>query len=100
MGWPPWVGSKKCVPMCRSAHSRTTAAVSTGKARSTRKAVTSWFQVKMGMRNITMPGARSVKTVVITFTAVKMPEKPARATPTSHRSPPGPGEWIASVRGA
>ena len=30
--------------------------MSTGKASSTRKAVTSWFQVKMGMRNMTMPG--------------------------------------------
>ena len=62
--------------------------------------VTSWFQVKIGMRNMTMPGARREKTVVMMLTAVKMPEKPVRATPTIHRSAPGPGEWIASVSGA
>ena len=62
--------------------------------------VTSWFQQKMGMRNMTIPGARSMKTVVITLMAVKMPEKPVRPTPTIHRSAPAPGEWMASVRGA
>ncbi len=100
MGWPPWVGSKKWVLRCRSAHNKTKAAVSTGKASSTRNAVTSWFQQKMGMRNMTMPGARRQNTVVITLTAVKMPDKPARATPQIHRSPPTPGEWIDSVSGA
>ncbi len=74
--------------------------MSTGKASSTRKAVTSWFQVKIGMRNMTIPGARRQNTVVIRLTAVKMPEKPASATPTIQRSPPGPGEWMYSVSGA
>ena len=42
----------------RSQKSMTTAAVSTGKAMRIRMAVTSMFQVKIGMRNMVMPGAR------------------------------------------
>ena len=62
--------------------------------------VTRMFQVKIGMRNIVMPGARMQKTVVIMLTAPRMvPEDPARATPMIHRSPPMPGEWMASVSG-
>ena len=47
-----------------------------------------------------MPGARRQKIVVTRLMAVKMPEKPVRATPTIQRSAPGPGEWMASVSGA
>ena len=46
------------------------AAVSTGNARSTSTLVTSMFQVKIGMRNIVMPGARMAETVVTMLTAV------------------------------
>ncbi len=42
----------------RSQNSITTAAVSTGKAMRMRIPVTSMFQVKIGMRNMVMPGAR------------------------------------------
>ena len=40
--------------------------------------VTSWFHTKMGMRNMTMPGARRQKMVVMMLTAVKIPEKPVK----------------------
>ncbi len=45
-------------PKWRSAKSMHRRAVSTGKAMSTSTLVTSMFQVKIGMRNIDMPGAR------------------------------------------
>ena len=46
------------VPKWRSQKSMISAAVSTGKAMRIRIPVTSMFQVKIGMRNIVMPGAR------------------------------------------
>ena len=46
------------VPKWRSQNSITTAAVSTGNAMRMRIPVTSMFQVKIGMRNMVMPGAR------------------------------------------
>ena len=67
------------------------AAVSTGKAISTSTLVTSMFQVKIGIRNIVMPGARMVTTVAMMFTAVRMPESPVSTTPMIHRSPPSAG---------
>ena len=50
------------------------------------------FQVKIGIRNIVMPGARMQTTVVIMLTAPRMVPRPATARPMIHRSPPGPGE--------
>ena len=44
------------VPKCRSQKSITSAAVSTGNAIRIKIPVTSMFQVKIGMRNIVMPG--------------------------------------------
>ena len=56
------------------------------------------FQVKIGIRNIVMPGARSVMTVVTMLTAPRMVPRPDRARPRIHRSVPGPGEliWLLS----
>ena len=62
------------VPKWRSANSIAPAAVSTGNAISTSKLVTNMFHVKIGMRNIVMPGARIVETVVMMLTAVSMPD--------------------------
>jgi hypothetical protein len=47
-----------CVPKWRSQKSMISAEVSTGKAMRMRIPVTSMFHVKMGMRNMVMPGAR------------------------------------------
>jgi hypothetical protein len=46
------------------------------------------FQVKTGTRNIVMPGARIVSTVVMMFTAVRIVPVPVRTMPTSTRSRP------------
>ena len=61
--------------------------------------VTRMFQVKIGSLNIVMPGARMHTTVVIMFTAPRMVPRPPTIRPMIHRSPPGPGEWIASLSG-
>ncbi len=58
------------------------------------------FQVKTGIRNIVIPGARSVTTVVIMLTAPRMVPRPAITSPTTHRFPPAPGEWISVLSGA
>ena len=58
----------------------TAAAETTGNAMSTRTLVTSMFQVKIGMRNMRMPGARMVTTVVTMLTPVRMPDSPVSAT--------------------
>ena len=57
------------------------------------------FQVKIGIRNIVMPGARMQITVVIMLTPPRMVPRPATARPMIHRSAPTPGEWIASDSG-
>jgi hypothetical protein len=57
------------------------------------------FQVKIGIRNIVIPGARMHTTVVIMLTAPRMVPRPATAKPMIHRSPPAPGEWMALLRG-
>ena len=57
-GTPPPATVYMCAPRCRSHHSMMSAAVSTGKAMRMRIPVTTMFQVKIGTRNIVMPGAR------------------------------------------
>ena len=61
--------------------------------------VTIMSQVKMGSRNIFMPGARIVVTVVKMLTAVSTPDSPVRTMPTIQRSPPRPGERTLSDSG-
>ena len=55
--------------------------------------------MKIGIRNIVMPGARMQTTVVIMLTPPRMVPRPPTARPMIHRSAPAPGEWIASVSG-
>ena len=66
----------------------------------TRIDVTRMFQVKIGIRNIVMPGARSVMIVVMKLTAPRMVPRPAVISPTIHRSAPRLGEWMTSLSGA
>ena len=56
------------------------------------------FQVKIGIRNIVMPGARRQMIVVTMLTAPRMVPRPEIARPMIHRSAPAPGELIASVQ--
>jgi hypothetical protein len=65
---------------------------SSGNTSSTRIDVTRMFQVKIGIRNIVMPGARMQTTVVIMLTPPRIVPRPPTARPRIHRSPPGPGE--------
>src|SRR3954470_2872419 len=84
----------------RSAARANSAAARIGKAISTRMEVTSVFQVKIGIRNIVMPGARMVTIVVMKLTAPRMVPKPASARPKTQRSPPRPGEYTVLDSGA
>ena len=58
------------------------------------------FQVKIGIRNIVMPGARSVRIVVIMLTAPRIVPRPDSTRPTIHRSAPTPGEFARLLSGA
>ena len=88
-----------CAPNTRSAAAASSAAASTGKAMRTRIDVTSVFQVKIGMRNMVMPGARMVMIVVMKFTPPRMVPKPERPRPSIQRLPPTPGENVVDASG-
>jgi len=62
-------------------------------------AVTNEFHAKIGIRNIVMPGARMVMTVVMKFTAPRIVPKPESARPSIHRFPPTPGENVVLANG-
>jgi len=70
------------------------------EAISTRIEVISTVQVKIGIRNIVIPGARMHTMVVMKLTAPRMVPNPASASPNTHRSPPRPGLLAASDSGA
>ena len=53
------------------------------------------FQVKIGIRNIVMPGARMQKIVVMKLTPPRIVPRPPMVNPTIHRSEPMLGELIA-----
>ena len=55
--------------------------------------------MKIGIRNIVIPGARMHTTVVIMLTAPRMVPRPAIARPMIHRSAPAPGECMALLSG-
>ncbi len=57
------------------------------------------FQVKIGIRNMVMPGARSVMIVVIMFTAPRMVPRPEITSPTTHMFAPAPGLCCESLSG-
>ncbi len=61
--------------------------------------VTRMFQVKIGIRNMVIPGARRQTIVVIMFTAPRMVPRPPTIRPQIHMSAPTPGEWIMSDSG-
>ena len=58
------------------------------------------FQVKIGIRNIVMPGARSVRIVVMMLTAPRMVPRPDRVRPKIQRSAPALGEKTTLFSGA
>jgi hypothetical protein len=100
IGWPPPARSKMWAPKWRSANSIAVAAVRTGKEMSTSTPVTVMFHVKIGIRNMLMPGARIEITVARMLTAVSTPERPVSTNATIHRSTPTPGVRLISDIGA
>ena len=66
---------------------------------STSRLVIMMFQVKIGIRNMVMPGARSVRIVVIMLTPPRIVPRPERTRPTIHMSAPTPGELVALFSG-
>ena len=65
----------------------------------TSRLVTRVFQVKIGIRNMVMPGARMQMIVVMKLTPPRMVPRPAIHRPITHRSPPTPGEATESLSG-
>ena len=61
--------------------------------------MTKMFQVKIGIRNIVMPGARMQMIVVMKLTPPRIVPRPPTARPMIHRSAPTPGERITSDSG-
>ena len=57
------------------------------------------FQVKIGIRNMVMPGARMHRIVVTKLTPPRIVPRPDRVRPMIHMSPPTPGEYVALVSG-
>ena len=62
--------------------------------------VTSMSQQKIDIRNMVMPGARSVSIVVIRLTPPSTVPMPDSARPRIHMSAPTPGEKITLLSGA
>ena len=96
---PPDEAENTWAPSLRSISSTSSAAASTGKAISTMKLVSRMFQVKRGIRNMVMPGARMQMIVVTKLTPDKIVPSPDRVRPMIHRSLPIPGEYTALVSG-
>src|SRR5690348_9516384 len=77
-----------------------TAAASGGNATRIRIDVIKMFHVNSGIRHIVMPGARSMNTVAIRFTAVMIEAMLVSSTPMIHMSMPGPGLPVGPDSGA
>ena len=61
--------------------------------------VTRMFQVKIGIRNMVMPGARMQTMVVTKLTPLRIVPSPDSTSPMIHMSPPTPGELTELVSG-
>jgi hypothetical protein len=96
---PPVAESYTCEPRIRSEATASSAAARIGNTISTSSEVIMMFHVKIGSRNIVMPGARSVRIVVIMFTPPRMVPRPEMTSPTIHMSAPTPGELITLASG-
>ena len=88
---PPFAGLKKCVPTSRSRISAVLHSMTDGIAKITMNCVTSVAQTKSGMRLSDMPGARSLKIVVIRTIASSRPESSVKVIICAQMSAPLPG---------
>ena len=62
--------------------------------------VSRMFQVKIGIRNMVMPGARMQMMVVTKLTPLRIVPSPESTRPMIHMSPAIPGECTELVSGA
>ena len=88
---PPLAAVNTCEPSLRSISSTSSAAASTGNASSTSRLVSRMFQVKIGIRNMVMPGARMQMIVVTKLTPPRIVPSPDSTSPMIHMSAPTPG---------
>src|SRR3954465_11252686 len=70
-----------------------------GNASRISRLVTSEFHVKIGIRNIVMPGARRQTMVVMKLTPPRMVPRPLTASPVIHMFGPAPGVFTTSDSG-
>ena len=71
---------KTWAPRMRSAASANSAAARNGKISTTSRLVSRMFQVKIGIRNIVMPGARRQTIVAMKLIAPRIEARPVRWT--------------------
>jgi hypothetical protein len=62
--------------------------------------VTSAFQVKIGIRNRVIPGARRQTIVAMKLTPPRIVPRPLTASPANHMFAPAPGECSTPDSGA
>ena len=74
--------------------------MSDGNANRISTEVTRMFQVKIGIRNMRMPGARIGEDRDHEVDAPRTLEMPTSASPTIHRSIPRPAPQVGSLSGA
>ncbi len=100
MGWPPPETSKKLVPKLRSNITKTSAMAMAGKARMSRKLVTSVIQVNTGRRIMVRPGARRLMIVTMKLSEATMEETPSTCRPSTQKSVASSGVNCLDVSGA
>src|SRR3954471_7950833 len=97
---PPSAGLNQCMFTARSVASISVLAVATaGIAKTTMNATTSWPHTKIGSRLSDMPGARSLKTVTMMFTATQSAEISVKVTTCAQTSMRCPGEYAGPESG-
>jgi hypothetical protein len=90
-GSPPAAGLKKFDPKKRSNIIRNSATVMTGMANNVRNCDTSVIHVKIGMRSMSIPGARMLRQVTIRLAAPAVEAMPRISRPITQKSVPRPG---------
>ncbi|CAB4724808.1 unannotated protein [freshwater metagenome] len=99
-GSAPCFTSKKAPPKPREKLSRNSATVMTGIANTSRNCTTIIIQVKMGILNRLMPGARMLMQVTMRLIAPVSEAMPVIWSPNAQKSTPCPGENILVEFGA
>ena len=97
---PPFSGAKISAPKRRSASRPSRAAANGGNAKRIKTEVSKTFQVKIGIRNMVIPGALMQRMVVMKFTPPRIVPIPLTANPITHKSLPRPGENSVLESGA